>query len=187
MHHDNVSPFRGRPKLFRAWTVVGEKKHRGAVFRDVTFSWFVTDRERPVAPPNLLLKGYQSNRPPSDCWNEQDYAVADINECLTEDELAALTRYLRQAHNENLESKEVDLPAPILSESGAGVLPLGAIAVGGGTDFYMLSEESEYDLPVKIWGYFDVRDCEYEVVAEENTAPEGFPPWARTYGGFIVM
>ena len=90
-------------------------------------------------------------------------------------------------HDSDLKPSQVDLPAPIVSESGVGVLPLGAIAVGGGTDFYMLSEEPEYDLPVKIWGYFDVRDCDFEIIPEENTAPEGFPPWARTYGGFIVM
>ena len=86
-----------------------------------------------------------------------------------------------------MQISEVALPAPIYTEDGPGVLPIGAIAVGGASGFYMLSEEPEYDLPVKVWGYFDVEGCEYEIIPGENTAPEGCPPWAHKVGNVVFM
>ena len=44
----------------------------------------------------------------------------------------------------------------------------GAYAVGGGDDFYMFDHVENYSLPFKVWGYFNLRDCERvgEAVAE---------------------
>lgn len=39
------------------------------------------------------------------------------------------------------------------------MMGLGAIAVGGGDDFYMLYNAPEYPLPFKVLGYFDLREC----------------------------
>jgi hypothetical protein len=36
---------------------------------------------------------------------------------------------------------------------------VGALPVGGGDDFYMLSEKPEYSLPFKVWGYFNLVGC----------------------------
>ena len=36
---------------------------------------------------------------------------------------------------------------------------LGAIPVGGGPDGYLLHKESNYSLPFKVQGYFDLRGC----------------------------
>jgi hypothetical protein len=33
------------------------------------------------------------------------------------------------------------------------------LAVGGSNSFYELCNESEYSLPFKVWGYFDLRGC----------------------------
>jgi hypothetical protein len=50
--------------------------------------------------------------------------------------------------------EEQKLPIP------NNMMGVGAIAVGWGDDFYMLCNKPEYPLPFKVWGYFDLRDCE---------------------------
>jgi hypothetical protein len=51
------------------------------------------------------------------------------------------------------------LHTPTLAPSKGG-WARAAISVGGGDDFYRLSEESEYSLPFKVWGYFNLVGCE---------------------------
>ena len=129
-------------KLYRVHTVV--KQFHGC--QNVPFDWFGCDRREPRPYPELI-QGYS----PSDL----DQEVA-IDEMFTEVEAIALKEYLDREHGGAgvTTIEEVSLPIP---DSSIGI---GAIPVGGGTDFHMLDKEPNYSLPFKAWAYFDLRGCE---------------------------
>ena len=75
---------------------------------------------------------------------------------ITLSEATALKAYLdntMRGHETAIE--QVSLPVP------PGIIGCGAVAVGGMTDFYMLSDTPGYDLPIKVWGYLDLCGLPY--------------------------
>jgi hypothetical protein len=72
------------------------------------------------------------------------------------DQANALKEYLEQNHPRwgTATIEKVELPIPNRT--------FGFRAIGGGRyeGFFRLEEDSDYSLPFKAWGYFDVRDCE---------------------------
>jgi len=135
-------------KLYRVRTTA--KEFHGC--RDVVFQWFRPPhrteraRQRPYAD---LIKGYKPRN-----W-DAIYVEAYIEELFTWDEARQLKAYLDQHHGDQGDTviKEVTLPVE------NNVMGFGARAVGGGDDFYRLSEEPEYSLPFKVLGYFNLVGC----------------------------
>jgi hypothetical protein len=74
----------------------------------------------------------------------------------TEVEAIALKEYLEREHGGAGVTTIEEVPLPIPDSS----IGIGAILVGGGTDFHMLDKGPNYSLPFKAWGYFDLRGCE---------------------------
>ena len=135
-------------KLFHVTTVV--KEYDGC--KDVAFEWF---KEKPTGarrPYEHLIADYPHEVPP-ECA-ERYYPEGYIDELFTEHEAGQLADYLSTFRNSTTTINEVSLPA------ANNVMGLGDIAVGGGTDFYMLSKRDNYPLPFSVWGYFDKRFCE---------------------------
>ena len=129
-------------KLYRVHTIV--KQFHGC--QNVPFDWFGCDRREP-RPYAELIEGYW----PSDL----DQEVA-IDEMFTEVEAIALKEYLDREHGGAGVTTIEEVPLPIPDSS----IGIGAIPVGGGTDFHMLDKEPNYSLPFKAWAYFDLRGCE---------------------------
>lgn len=117
--------------------------------KDVTFGWFYEGSRTTRRPYERLIEHYD----PSE---ENTYAEGCIDEFFTAVEAAALKSYLDREHgNQSVTTiKPVKLPIP------NNAMGLGARAVGGGEDFYTLSEEQGYSLPFKVWGYFNLVGCE---------------------------
>jgi len=117
----------------------------------VTFSWLrcgQTDR-----PYQDLIENYDPLDP------NVDYPRQAIDEMFSESEANLLKQYLDRCHSGDfpLPVTRIDkVELPIKMNQGA----MGALAVGGLTDFYMLHRRPNYDLPFKVEGYFDLRGCE---------------------------
>jgi hypothetical protein len=81
------------------------------------------------------------------------YAEEFVEELFTWDEAQQLVAYLKDFPDSTTVVEEYPLP---IENNWIG---FGARAVGGGDDFYMLSEAPGYSLPFKVWGYFDLVGC----------------------------
>lgn len=132
-------------KLFRVTTVVKEYDGR----KDVAFHWFYDGKRTPPRPYAELVKNYD----PTD--RNASYSEDCIDEMFTEDEANQLVAYLNRTHGDDGPHIIEEEKLPIANN----MMGLGAIAVGGGDDFYMLYNAPEYPLPFKVLGYFDLREC----------------------------
>jgi len=92
-----------------------------------------------------LLDRHRTNLPAEDL----------IDELFTEAEAALVKAYLDREYPDD-ETTIVEMRLPIPKNS----IGFFAIGVGGGDGFYMLNKESPYDLPFKVWGYFDLVGCQ---------------------------
>jgi hypothetical protein len=72
------------------------------------------------------------------------------------DQAQALKDYIDQNYGDEGITTIKKATLPIAKYSGGA----GSMAVGGGNDFLMLDNNPKYSLPFKVWGYFDLRDCE---------------------------
>lgn len=131
------------PKLYGVTSVV--KKYDN--YKEVPFNWFVSDRKKPLIPYEKAIMNYVKG---------DGYSEGAIDESFTKQEADQLVTYLQREHKEAiLETNIVEEKLPIASNS----MGFGATPVGGGDGFYMLEKEKNYNLPFKIWGYFDLRNC----------------------------
>jgi hypothetical protein len=132
-------------KLYKVTTMVS--KYHGC--KNVQFIWFRCEPGPQKRPYAELIENY-------DPEGDQYYAEDHIEELFTEDEAQSLKAYLDREHGHEGTTtiSEADLPYP------NNLMGVGAIAVGGGDDFYQLCDEPEYSLPFKVWGYFDLVGCE---------------------------
>ena len=131
-------------KLFQVTTQVQE--YRGC--KDVGFCWFKSEAESGVRPYQELIADYSPEK------EYIQYAEGHIDELFTEDEAKRLADYLADYDCGVTTITEVPLP---VSNDAIGV---GALAVGGGDDFYMLATAPDYPLPFAVWGYYNLRGCE---------------------------
>lgn len=82
-----------------------------------------------------------------------------IDELLDLDEARRLKEYLDRSHGNHSKNwiQEVELPIDPMD------MGLRGYPTGGGVDNYLLYKEKHYDLPFKISGFFDIRDCNHKV------------------------
>jgi hypothetical protein len=132
-------------KLFQVTTQV--KEYCGC--KDVTFYWFKSEAKAGERPYRKLIADYSPGK------GYIGYAEGAIDELFTEGEAKQLAAYLDGNEPEDLTTiTEVSLPI------GNDRMGHGAIPVGGGQDFLMITERPDYPLPFAVWGYFDLRGCE---------------------------
>ena len=133
-------------KLYKVLTLV--RKYHGC--KNVRFTWFRCDHGSPKRPYAELIENYD---PAAD---QVYYSEDAIEQLFTEEEARQLKGYLDREHgHEGVTTiEEEQLPIP------ENVMGVGAMAVGGGDDFYELTKEPEYSLPFKVWGYFNLVGCE---------------------------
>ena len=133
-------------KLYTVETTT--KEYAGC--KDVTFGWFYESARKPRRPYARLIENYDPDAA------DNVYSEGCIDELFTAVEAAALKSYLDREHGHNSVTtiKPAKLPIP------NNLIGYGARAVGGGDDFYTLSEERGYSLPFKVWGYFNLVGCE---------------------------
>lgn len=128
-------------------------------YKDVPLTWFVVDREDPVAPYETLIdRGRVDKRAPG-------YEEAFVDECFTADEAAALAGYLREFYDDEPTVRLVELPVT------ENIMPFGGIPLGGGVDNLDISRAPDYDLPFKVCGYFGIRPHREEELDKVDDLP----------------
>jgi hypothetical protein len=163
------------PTLYRATSVIDGWPHRGNHWNGVHVTWFAADRDRPPARWHELLTGDYGD----------PYARSLADELFTVGEGAALARYLKDNHGADVTITAVPLPLAT-REGEAMLLGCSAVAVGGDCDFYMLSEGPEYDLSLKVWGYYHMgAELRAEKAGGEWVAVD--PPEPYHYPGYDLV
>jgi hypothetical protein len=138
--------FRGQKmKLYRASTTVRE--FRGC--KNVVFNWFRHAMPQGRRPFAVLIKDYEPERPLA------VYTELLIEELFTSDEARQLKDYVDQHHGREGKTVIKEQPLPVEND----MMGYGALAVGGGDDFYSLCEEPAYSLAFKVWGYYNLVGC----------------------------
>jgi hypothetical protein len=133
-------------ELYRVTTIV--KEFSGC--KNVAFDWFRCERRAPRPYANLI-----ENYDPSARYVY--YPEGCIDEMFELDEAQALKDYIDQNYGENKGITTIEKAELPIANNMMGI---GAAAVGGGDDFYMLDKTPNYSLPFKVLGYFDLRGCE---------------------------
>jgi hypothetical protein len=138
--------------LFRVKTTMPVYGH----LKDVTFYWFYyekTTTRRRQALYKVLIEGY-------DVKDEYIfYPECAIDELFSADEAAALKAYLDAVRGDAATTviRPIELPIPN-NMTGFGTFGTDSwrdvYGTYNGSDYYMLSEDSEYNLPFKVWGWF---------------------------------
>ncbi|MDY0042029.1 MAG: hypothetical protein RBS57_17085 [Desulforhabdus sp.] len=133
-------------RLFRAHST-GNITRRGQVYHDVKFNWYCVERPEPVAPWEDLIAN--SNRLEERHLNA---LKKDVSRYFTEEEIVRLGNYLQERYGLELSSEEVALPIKrkgVFFAEGDEVI----------YDFIELSEQENYHLPFKVWGYYTITGC----------------------------
>jgi hypothetical protein len=132
-------------KLYSVTTTA--KEYSGC--RNVAFNWFRHAMPQGRRPYADLIKNYGPES------HHALYTEELMEELFTWDEALQLKDYLERHHGGEEETVIKEVPLPVENRT----IGYGCLAVGGGDDFYMLCEEPEYSLPVKVWGYYDLEGC----------------------------
>jgi len=141
-----------RVRLFKVSTVMA--RYQG--HKDVEFHWFMLNRAQPVASYQILIAGYEYlDR------LEQLHLENLIDEAFTAQEIQALGAYLKEAHKSALVVEELTLPIQDTS-----LININALPALGRQDIYMLSEDTHYGLPFKVYGRFDL--SQHEAIDEDQ-------------------
>lgn len=122
-------------QLYRAWSIYKDSSEESEI------NWFVVGRTEPVIPYEKSIIDYDPD------YDESKYDELYVNEFFTKKELEDLQRYLSAEHRLELFSQEVPLPVE------QGGRPYGLMLISGLKGFYMLAEESEYDLSISVLGH----------------------------------
>lgn len=146
-----MSPTSDKPALFTCTSIENNWPHRGARFADVHVTWFVHSKR-----PEGYAEKIGTLRDPTDV-----YSRARIEEVFTADEALRFAAYLKEAHGSTVNIE----PLEHRPENDG---PYGAIAVGGMTDFHMLSSYPGYSLPFEVWGYYNVENARLVESAKEG-------------------
>jgi hypothetical protein len=130
---------------------VKEYLHRNYIFRDVEMTIFQWDMPEEEAISLLVPLGFTPGSS-GDWWQ---YVTSQAEETFSEEQAKELIPFLEQYPGTQVDIKPATKPI----EHGIGV---GAISVGGFSDFYAFFEEPSYSLGFKVVGYYNLESCEFE-------------------------
>jgi hypothetical protein len=135
-------------ELYRVTSVVNDFVHNHRRYDDVKVHWF-GNRKFPVIAYRKVVKDF-------DTLSEKDrfFAKESVKELLTTREAEQLKQYLHAVHKWTVDVSPYPLPVE------RGYLGFRAHEVGGTIGFIKLNEEKNFNLPVQVWGYYDVEGIE---------------------------
>jgi hypothetical protein len=153
-------------KLYRAYSEIDNFLGRDGV----RLTWFVPERKTPLELDYVTLiedfdaakyarlnadhdAGYGLSDKEIGFLQFCDCAIGFINEHFTEAEAAHLADYLEKTYGVIIQTEEARLPTNLQ------VVPTVECSLSEGVGFFKLPEEDEngYDLPVPVWGFYDLR------------------------------
>lgn len=144
-------------ELYSVHSLVRGFAYEGTAYEEVKITWFVSDRQTPLAPYASAIMDY-------DQMAEKDRAFPEeyLNEQFSRQEAEALKKHLDRRPEVTTRIEAVELPV-MANASGCRRLPRG-----NGNDFIGLYREKGYALPFKVEGYFSVRFAEPKVMGDDR-------------------
>lgn len=144
-------------ELYSVHSLVRGFAYEGTAYEEVKITWFVSDRQTPLAPYESAIMDY-------DQMAEKDRAFPEeyLNEQFSRQEAEALKKHLDRRPEVTTRIEAVELPV-MANASGCRRLPRG-----NGNDFIGLYREKGYALPFKVEGYFSVRFAEPKVMGDDR-------------------
>jgi hypothetical protein len=128
-------------------------------YKNVAIDWFVRRRAQPLFGESGS-SGVEYGRVITNYDATDPYAELAVEEMFTKDEAEAFQTFARTKRNDATAAiKPAKLPI------ANNIIGCGEIPAGGGPDFLMISDSPDYDLPFKVWGFYDVRGYEFDETA----------------------
>lgn len=125
--------------------------HKGGIYGGVELKLFQVDiseqEVKALLEPLGLIYDMENE--------EYPYIKSQVAETFTEEQADQLIAWLEEIKDGVKAWKD-----PALKPGGEG-MGVGAIAVGVGDGFYMMDHMDGYDLPFKVWAYYDLDSSEY--------------------------
>lgn len=147
-------------KLLSGYSIIDNFNGRDGV----RLNWIHVGRKRPPAPYRRLISNYDSVDK-----RLVPYFEECVKELFTTDEAKALETYLKENHGILVKINEESLPV-----SGLFIpLPYKEIPPASGRGFYDLSAEKGYNLPFKVWAYYDLRNCIPSLALQKDLKEKG--------------
>jgi hypothetical protein len=137
---------------------IGSRAQHLFGYRDIPMCWSVDRRPQQLfGDGGALGVPHQTVIADYDAGDDVAYAEAALEESFTEDEAAAFAEWLR-THRPILahDLKVTPVKLPINNNS----IGFGAMPVGGGVDHLVFGDD--YDLPFRVLGYYDIRECLFD-------------------------
>jgi len=117
-------------------------------YKDVSFILHHANFDDDEAERLLTEIGYSK-----DC-EDYLYLVSQLEETFTKDQIEEIRMYFENSFDDTVvETAPARLPAH-------HYMGVGALAVGGGTDFHMFTQYKDYPLSFKMFGYYDIRNAD---------------------------
>ena len=126
-------------KLYKAYSFVEDHPDLG----NVCFGWFYHMREKPVAPYEDLIEGYNDLDE-----TERKLTRRDVDEMFTDRELQALGAYLEDEYDYESFLIEKTFPLRPKDMYDKAIVKMERDTPGA---IYMLSDEPGYNLPFQVW------------------------------------
>jgi hypothetical protein len=146
------------PGRYYVFAIVKKFEDIGNIYKNVLFTIF--QNEMPEDEAISLLKPFGFT-PDDEYWMyEKSYA----EETFSAEQANELIPFLEGYRDTKAYLKPASKPSPKHGEILSGV---GCLAVGGGSEFYMFSNTPGYSLSIKVWGYYDLRQCKYVTDREQ--------------------
>lgn len=144
-------------ELYSVHSLVRGFSYKGTTYEEVKVTWFVVERQAPLAPYEEAIQDYGQ-------LAERDRAFPRefIDEQFSRSEAEALKTYLDRRPGLATGIEPVELPV-MANASGCRRLPRGE-----GSDFLLLHREKGYPLPFRVEGYFSVRFAEPRVEGDDR-------------------
>lgn len=133
-------------KLYTAYSV-GNLTRGEKVYHDVKFHWYCLERTDAVLPDEEVIADYDK------LDEKQRRALQrDVRRYFTAEETRSLAAYLEEKYGLELVAEAVALP---VRERGRFFDEGDAVIY----DFLELSEQEDYPLPFRVWGYYSIETC----------------------------
>lgn len=132
---------------YRVSLVTGEFPRRGYIWDKVHMNLFkeqLPNKDEEELP--LLVTNYHFLSE-----GDKAYAVSIIKDFFTLEELYEIIPYFANFPKTTMIITKVELPIEYKEGFGSDAIP-----VGGLEDFYMFTDDKDYPLSCRVWGYFDL-------------------------------
>jgi hypothetical protein len=128
-------------------------------YKDVPAQWFVAERARLLFGPDgwlgvpyeSVITGYSADD------EYRHYCEDALEEFFTHDEAAAFVEFIK-THRNDTSALITPVELPIQSNQ----MGVGALPIGGDTDFFMIGDSLDYGLPFKVWGFMRFGGCTFD-------------------------